>query len=232
MNNDLKNARILIIDDQDSNILVLEELLLMKGYFNIHKVNDAREALAAMANIKPHLVLLDLMMPHLSGYDILDLMRAEGYMDGFMPVLVLTADATSEAKKMALEKGASDFLTKPFNLSEVNARITNLLRNVCLLLMLSNQNTSLEQKVDERTKEIQQHMRRIQEQNDALRKIAWSQSHQVRAPLVRIMGLISILENGYDVSGVKKSDVVAMIKNSAKELDAIIHEITKQITPP
>ena len=232
MNNDLKNARILIIDDQDSNILVLEELLLMKGYFNIHKVNDAREALAAMANIKPHLVLLDLMMPHLSGYDIMDKMRAEGYMDGFMPVLVLTADATNEAKKMALDKGASDFITKPFNLSEVNSRITNLLRNVYLLNLLSNQNTSLEQKVQERTAEIQQHSRLIQEQNDALRKIAWAQSHQVRAPLVRIMGLISILENEYEISGDKKSEVLNMIKNSAKELDSVIHDITKQITPP
>ena len=212
--------------------MVLEELLLIKGYSNIHKVYDSREALAAMASIKPHLVLLDLMMPHLSGYDIMDKMRAEGYMDGFMPVLVLTADATNEAKKMALEKGASDFITKPFNLSEVNSRITNLLRNVYLLSLLSNQNTSLEQKVQERTAEIQQHSRLIQEQNDALRKIAWAQSHQVRAPLVRIMGLISILENEYEISGDKKSEVLNMIKNSAKELDSVIHDITKQITPP
>lgn len=212
--------------------MVLEELLLIKGYSNIHKVNDSREALAAMTSIKPHLVLLDLMMPHLSGYDIMDKMRAEGYMDGFMPVLVLTADATNEAKRMALDKGASDFITKPFNLSEVNSRITNLLRNVYLLSLLSNQNTSLEQKVQERTAEIQKHSRLIQEQNDALRKIAWAQSHQVRAPLVRIMGLISILENEYEISGDKKSEVLNMIKNSAKELDSVIHDITKQITPP
>lgn len=154
MKENLKDARILIVDDQLPNIEVLESMLEMTGYTNIKSTTDSREAIDLIKEYKPNLLLLDLMMPHVSGFDIMKQLKEEGLSSGLMPILVLTADATSEAKKKALSEGAHDFLTKPFDLSEVGLRIKNLLFNVFLLSQLQNQNEVLETKVAERTAEL------------------------------------------------------------------------------
>lgn len=154
MKESLKDARILIVDDQQPNIEVLETMLLMTGYANVKSTTESREAIELIKQYQPNLLLLDLMMPNVSGFDIMKQLKDEGLHSGLMPILVLTADATSETKKRALSEGASDFLTKPFDLSEVGLRIKNLLCNVYLLSQLQNQNEVLETKVAERTAEL------------------------------------------------------------------------------
>jgi len=226
MNEDLLNAKILIVDDQESNIDVLEDLLKIRGFTNIITSNDPRTVLEIAQEQKPEMILLDIMMPYLSGFDIMDQLKAAGLLTGFMPIIVLTADATIETKKKALSMGASDFLTKPFNLTEVELRIKNLLLNVYLLSQLKVQNEMLEVKVKERTLELIKSNEAIQKQNEELKSIAWIQSHVVRAPLARLMGLVELLSLGESSEDLSTEDILEHISKSAVELDDIIKDIT------
>jgi two-component system sensor histidine kinase/response regulator len=226
MKDDLLDAKILIVDDQIANIEVLEHLLEMKGYQNFKSESDPRNIFNIIKDFQPDLLLLDLMMPQMNGYDIMEKLKSEGIINGFMPILVLTADATLEAKKRALSGGASDFLTKPFNLTEVELRIKNLLFTVYLMQQLKNQNQNLETKVTERTSELMRINAAIQDQNIVLKDIAWTQSHVVRAPLARLLGLVSLLQLDEESSELTKGTILEYIIESANELDNIIKEIS------
>lgn len=124
---DIVTARILIVDDQDANLRVLEELLQREGFSNILSTSDPDRALELFRVFDPDLLLLDLMMPGMSGYTILERLETQRDPDDYRPVLVLTADATLQAKRRALALGAKDFLTKPFDGLEAMLRVWNLL---------------------------------------------------------------------------------------------------------
>jgi two-component system, sensor histidine kinase and response regulator len=221
MTSDLKDARILIVDDQPANVELLEGLLLMQGYTEIRSLTDSRKALDLIESFKPDLLLLDLMMPGVSGFDILEVVGKSTNRLACMPVLVLTADATPEAKQRSLKLGASDFLSKPFDLVEVGLRIRNLLLTVYLMQQLQNQNDQLEVKVQDRTQALRK-------QNQALKEIAWSQSHQVRAPLSRILGLISLLRDDSNHAPDDLGELLDFMQTSADELDEIVKEISQK----
>lgn len=225
MKEDLKDARILIIDDTLANIEVLENLLMMKGYNNVKSISDSTLALSTIKEYEPELILLDLMMLQVSGFDIMEELKKVPSAFPLMRILVLTADITPESKKKALSGGASDFLTKPFDLTEVDLRIRNLLYTVFLLSQLTNQNSILEEKVKERTIELEKNLAAIELQNKALREISWIQSHVVRAPLARMMGAISLLEIKDD-SGVTQEEIMDIVITSANEIDKTVREIS------
>lgn len=225
MKEDLKDARILIIDDTLANIEVLENLLMMKGYIDVKSISDSTQAIATIKAFKPELILLDLMMPQVSGFDIMEALKKETDAFALMRILVLTADITPESKKKALSGGASDFLTKPFDLTEVDLRIRNLLYTVYLLSQLTNQNAILEEKVKERTLELERNLTAIELQNKALREISWIQSHVVRAPLARMMGAISLLDIKDD-TGVSQEEIMEIVITSANEIDKTVREIS------
>ncbi len=225
MKEDLKDAKILIIDDTLANIEVLENLLMMKGYTNVKSISDSTQALATIREFKPELILLDLMMPQVSGFDIMEALKKEITPFTLMRILVLTADITPESKKKALSGGASDFLTKPFDLTEVDLRIRNLLYTVYLMAQLTNQNAILEEKVKERTIELEKNIASVELQNKALREISWIQSHVVRAPLARMMGAISLLEIKDD-AGVSQDEIMEIVITSANEIDKTVREIS------
>jgi PleD family two-component response regulator len=150
---DLKNARILIVDDLEANINVIKGLLEIEGYKNVESTTDSRKVMGLMKSFDPELILLDLMMPHLSGFQIMDLIKAERAKSlnptKYVPILVLTADITTEAKKKALSGGAKDFLSKPFDIFEISLRIRNLLETVYLYEQLKERNKILEEKIIE-----------------------------------------------------------------------------------
>ncbi|MBT9483940.1 response regulator [Sediminibacterium sp.] len=225
MKEDLKDARILIIDDTLANIEVLENLLMMKGYNNVKSISDSTLALSTIKEYEPELILLDLMMPQVSGFDIMEELKKVPSAFPLMRILVLTADITPESKKKALSGGASDFLTKPFDLTEVDLRIRNLLYTLFLLSQLTNQNIILEEKVKERTLELEKNLAAIELQNKALREISWIQSHVVRAPLARMMGAISLLEIKDD-AGVTQEEIMDIVITSANEIDKTVREIS------
>jgi EAL domain-containing protein (putative c-di-GMP-specific phosphodiesterase class I)/FixJ family two-component response regulator len=136
------DARVLVVDDNATNITLLQGLLRRAGLQTVHTATDPRDALARMDEIDPDLVLLDLHMPGLDGYDVLERLgeRAAG---SYLPVMVLTADARPEATERALTLGARDFLTKPFNATEVVLRVRNLLETRYLHVTLRQHNIAL-----------------------------------------------------------------------------------------
>lgn len=353
---DFFDAKILVVDDQEANVEVLRGLLEMKGYTRVIATTDSRQVMQMVEEHQPDLLLLDLTMPYLSGFDVMDQLRKANKMNGFMPIMVLTADVNDQSKERALKEGAQDFLTKPFAFFEVDLRIRNLLYSVQLLKQLQKENEKLELKVAERTKDLslinnqiqesetkyrvlfesnldsiticginedlgvssildcnsgaeqmfgfrrnellQMHMgeieqsskqlhankieelrqkgsiayetsylnsqgelrymdvkvvrveiqgkilamhiasdvteRRkyleaIQEQNEALKQIAWVQSHKLRAPLARMLSLIDLIKHTDATTDQRFPDYLNWLIGSSEELDAVIHEITQRV---
>ncbi len=124
---DLNACRILIVDDEETNVVLLRTLLEREGYDDIIGLTDPKTALATFVDRAPDLVLLDLMMPAVDGYQLLEGFGRQTAPGDFRPVLVLTADSTASARRRALSLGAKDFVSKPFDVVEVALRIANLL---------------------------------------------------------------------------------------------------------
>jgi len=120
-------SRILIVDDQDANILLLERVLMRAGFRNYQALTDSRQVLEQFRVFQPDLILLDLMMPKLDGYAVMKQLSGWVADDIYIPILVITADASRAAKQKALSLGAKDFLTKPIDTTEATLRIFNLL---------------------------------------------------------------------------------------------------------
>lgn len=152
----IHQARILIVDDQDANTRLLEGILRWAGYTMVTGTTDSREVLSIFTSLRPDLVLLDLTMPHLSGFEVMEQLKPLIPAGDYLPILVLTADATREVKRQALTAGAMDFLTKPFDTMEVLLRINNLLKTRMLHLQLREQNHMLDEKVRERTLRLEE----------------------------------------------------------------------------
>jgi putative two-component system response regulator len=148
--------RVLIVDDNATNVEFVEQLLSQVGYTALLSTTDPSGVLALCTAWEPDLVLLDLHMPQISGFDVL------GQISGLMgepenlPVLVLTADGTVDARHRALSMGARDFVTKPLDSRELLLRTHNLLHTRHLQLQLQRQNRSLDEAVTERTSELDQ----------------------------------------------------------------------------
>jgi signal transduction histidine kinase/DNA-binding response OmpR family regulator len=124
---DYTTAGILVVDDEEANLDLLADCLAGEGYTNVSCIGDSREVIAAYHSQQPDLILLDLHMPGLDGFEILRLLGERIPAEEYLPILVLTADVTEATKERALSGGAKDFLTKPLNLSEAVLRIGNLL---------------------------------------------------------------------------------------------------------
>lgn len=120
-------STILLVDDEEANLDLLEAVLEAEGYTSLVRVGDPRTIMRVMADRPPDVVLLDLHMPHHHGLEVLQQLQATLPPDEFLPVLILTADATPATKERALRAGAHDFLTKPFDTLEVALRVENLL---------------------------------------------------------------------------------------------------------
>ena len=146
--------KILVIDDEPANTVLLQDILVAHGYTRVETVSDSKLSLETCRNFEPDLILLDLMMPPPDGFAILDALRSRGD-EGFLPIVVLTADTTEATKRRALEAGATDFLLKPFDLTEVVLRIRNLLKSRQAHQLLDNQRAAYEDALRERTSELQ-----------------------------------------------------------------------------
>ena len=151
-----RRGRILVIDDEPANVALLQRILERAGYNEIRGISDSRQALIVVEEFRPDLVLLDLHMPGLDGFGVLEALQPHLTNGGYLPVLTLTADASDEMKEAALSRGAKDFLAKPFNPVEVLLRVQNLLEARFLYLLLQDQNSRSEQKVLERTRELEE----------------------------------------------------------------------------
>ena len=150
----LTDARFLIVDDELANVCVLESMLEDWGCPHVQSTTNPHEAVGLFSEFQPDLVLLDLMMPELDGFGVMAQLKLLIADDDYLPILVLTADPTIPTKHKALEFGATDFLTKPFDMVELSLRISNLIETRFLHRQLRDQNQSLEQSVAKRTQEL------------------------------------------------------------------------------
>jgi len=147
--------RILVIDDSPANVALLEDMLSDAGLTRVTSITDSRLALDTCSTFRPDLILLDLMMPYLDGFAILESLRADGD-EMFLPVIVLTADMNDETKQRALSAGATDFLLKPFDHLEVLLRIANLLEMRRLHVQIDNQRAAYEDALRARSLELRE----------------------------------------------------------------------------
>lgn len=121
------DARILAIDDEPANLALVQAVLTREGYVHIETLADPRRAVDLHLAFRPDLVLLDLMMPSIDGYALLDSLGRLTGEDDLLPIMVLTADTSIEAKRRALALGARDIVTKPFDVFEFALRVANLI---------------------------------------------------------------------------------------------------------
>jgi putative two-component system response regulator len=151
---DLKTARVLVIDDEYANVRLLERLLQRWGFTDVVSTTTSGQAVALCRKARPDVLFLDLQMPEPNGFELMELLADEIHGPTRLPVLVLTADITPDVRKRALAAGARDFLTKPFDPTEVELRLRNILETRSLQLELQRHNETLEQRVRERTRDL------------------------------------------------------------------------------
>lgn len=236
-----KNARILIIDDEPDNIMGLKRLLDRQGYAICISITDPREAIEQFATMQPDLVLLDWHMTPLSGLEVLQEVGKRIEPAKMPPILVLTADASAETKRDALAAGATDFLAKPFDFSEVLLRIGNLLRLRMLNIQAATENHRLEEKVRERTAQLEtavaelkevRHQVIQQERLRALGTMASGIAHDFNNALTVIKGYSDLyLQKGdrCDIREMRRG--LATIRTAAGDATEIVRRLREFYRP-
>src|SRR6266540_4242078 len=147
-NDDLIKANILIVDDEETNVLLLQRILQRAGYESITTTTDPTRVRTIHHEFQPDIIILDLMMPHMDGFEVMEELSRHIPEGTYLPILVLTADSTPEARRRALSMGARDFLLKPFD-----------------------QNEALEERVRERTIELERSLETLRRTSEQRRML-------------------------------------------------------------
>jgi PAS domain S-box-containing protein len=189
--NEILNAKILIVDDQHANVLLLEQMLHKIGYVNVTSTMDPRTVCAMHTTHSYDLILLDLQMPVMDGFAVLEELSGIET-TGYVPVLVITAQPAHKLR--ALQAGAKDFVSKPFDLIEVQTRIHNMLEVRLLYQKLDDYNKVLETTVLERTAELRESEARFKSFTELSSDWYWEQDNQgkftrVYGPVFEMLGI-------------------------------------------
>jgi PAS domain S-box-containing protein len=185
------DARILVVDDQPANVLLLTRLLTEAGYTQVTSTSQPTEVCTLHGQHAYDLILLDLQMPVMDGFEVMAALKPiEG--QGYLPVIVLTAQPGHKLR--ALQAGAKDFISKPFDLVEVKTRIHNMLEVRLLYRWLEVQNQELEQVVQERTAELLESEARYRSLAELASDWYWEQDERgaftkVSGPVAEMLGL-------------------------------------------
>jgi PAS domain S-box-containing protein len=188
---DILNAKILIVDDQEPNISLLEQLLTETGYIFVTSTMNPQEVCALHRKNHYDLILLDLQMPVMDGFQVIEGLKTN-INDAYLPVLVLTAQPGHKLR--ALQAGAKDFISKPFDLVEVKTRIHNMLEVRLLYKKLENYSKVLEQTVLERTAELRESEARYRSLTELASDWYWEQDEnmkftKVSGPVLDMLGI-------------------------------------------
>lgn len=181
----VRNSRILLVDDLIANVSLLENILNRLAYKQIRNLTDPLQVAAMVAEWKPDIIVLDLAMPHLNGFKVMEQLRNQISKEDWIPILVLTADTDPGTKRKALAAGATEFLAKPFDSSEIVLRIRNLLLMRILRAELQNQNGILEERVATRTRSLSE---RTEQLEQALAELKTTQQQVVQQERFRAFG--------------------------------------------
>ena len=188
---DIRRASILIVDDQEANVRLLEQLLSETGYTCVASTTSPQEVCALHRKNRYDLILLDLQMPGMDGFQVMEGLKTNDA-DGYLPVLVITAQPGHKLR--ALQAGAKDFISKPFDLVEVKTRIHNMLEVRLLYKKLENYNKVLEQTVQERTAELRESEARYRSLTELASDWYWEQDEngkftKVSGPALEMLGI-------------------------------------------
>lgn len=204
---DLLNASILIVDDQLTNVQLLEQLLSGAGYTQVSSTLNPSEVCELYRQHQYDLILLDLQMPVMDGFQVMEALQ-NMITNDYLPVIVLTAQPAHKLR--ALQAGAKDFISKPFDLVEVKTRISNMLEVRLLYKKLEDYSKLLEQKVAERTAELRESEARFRSLTELASDWYWEQDEQgrftkVSGPVLDMLGIrVDALDdsvNGGDSDG-------------------------------
>jgi PAS domain S-box-containing protein len=188
---DILHARILIVDDQAVNIELLQQMLVEAGYDQVTSTMNPQEVCALHRRNRYDLILLDLQMPGMDGFQVMDGLKTNEQ-DGYLPVLVITAQPGHKLR--ALRAGARDFISKPFDLLEVRTRIHNMLEVRLLYKRLEAHGKELEAAVRERTAELRESEARYRSLTELASDWYWEQDEngnftKVSGPVLEMLGL-------------------------------------------
>lgn len=188
---DILNASILIVDDQQTNVALMETLLSDAGYTNVSSTMNPLEVAPLNRKHAYDLILLDLQMPEMDGFQVMECLKANMQED-YLPVLVLTAQPGHKLR--ALQSGAKDFISKPIDVIEVKTRIHNMLEVRLLYKKLENYSKELEEKVQERTAELRESEARFRSLTELASDWYWEQDEngkftKVSGPVLEMLGI-------------------------------------------
>lgn len=188
---DILNANILIVDDQEPNVSLLEQLLSETGYTSVTSSMDPQEVCALHRKNHYDLILLDLQMPVMDGFQVMESLKTNET-DAYLPVIVLTAQPGHKLR--ALQAGAKDFISKPFDLVEVKTRIHNMLEVRLLYKKLESYSKELEHTVQERTAELRESEARYRSLTELASDWYWEQDEnmhftKVSGPVLEMLGI-------------------------------------------
>lgn len=209
----VSESRVLIVDDQEPNVALLETILRRAGFRNLRSVMDSRLVVPTFSEFQPDIVLLDLMMPHMDGFQVMDKLSALLSPDDFRPILMLTADLNTDTRMRALALGAKDFLTKPFDPTEVLLRVRNLLHT--RVLYVAEQ---------ERKRQVDEQNMQIQEVNARKSAFLAAMSHEIRTPLNAILGFTQLVVEG-KADPTEQREFLTDVVNSSRHLLALVNDV-------
>jgi CheY-like chemotaxis protein len=189
--NEFLNADLLIVDDQEANVLLLARLLGEEGYTHVSSTMNPQDVSELHRKHRYDLILLDLQMPRMDGFEVMASLK-EIDSDSYLPVIVLTAQPAHKLR--ALQAGAKDFISKPFDLLEVKTRIHNMLEVRLLYKKLEGYNVVLERTVRERTAELRESEQRFRRFTELASDWYWEQSAtgdftQLSGPVLETVGI-------------------------------------------
>src|SRR6478752_6073587 len=184
-------ASILIVDDQEANVSLLEQMLRAAGYLRVASTMNSQEVCALHRKNSYDIILLDLQMPGMDGFQVIEGLKTNNA-DGYLPVLVITAQPGHKLR--ALQAGAKDFVSKPFDLVEVKTRIRNMLEVRLLYRKVESYSKILEQRVQERTAELRESEARYRSLTELASDWYWEQDAngaftKVSGPVLEMLGL-------------------------------------------
>ena len=188
---DILGASILIVDDQEINVALFEQLLREAGYTRVASTTNPRDVCALHLKNRYDLILLDLQMPGMDGFQVMEDLKSAAA-DSYLPILVITAEPGHKLR--ALQAGAKDFVSKPFDLVEVKTRIHNMLEVRLLYRKLESYNRVLEQTVQERTAELRASEARYRSLTELASDWYWEQDDagtftKVSGPALEMLGI-------------------------------------------
>jgi putative two-component system response regulator len=155
LKNKIEDGKILIIDDEPGNVRIFERVLKGAGFNNVTSITDPLKSVETYKKFRPDLILLDLKMPKLDGFGVMQALK-EVETETYLPILVLTAQRDDATRLLALESGAKDFISKPFEMTEALTRVRNMLEVRLLHNEVRDNNLELEYRVRERTRELEE----------------------------------------------------------------------------